>query len=55
MLFRSKVRELSGLDVYGDADDQTTALLALRILQLEGLRPWGSIAPGATPPAVRTS
>jgi sugar diacid utilization regulator len=38
----AKVRELSGLDIYGDADDQTTSLLALRVLQLEGLRPWGS-------------
>ena len=36
----ARVRELTGLDVYGDADDQTTALLALRVLQLEGVRPW---------------
>lgn len=38
----AKVKELSGLDIYGDADDQTTALLALRVLQVQGVRPWGS-------------
>lgn len=41
----AKIRELSGLDIYGDADDQTTALLALRVLQLGGARPWGSAVP----------
>jgi sugar diacid utilization regulator len=45
----AKVRELSGLDIYGDADDQTTALLALRVLQLTGARPWDGAA------SVRTS
>jgi sugar diacid utilization regulator len=57
----AKIRELSGLDIYGDADDQTTALLALRVLQLEGLRPWGSTvtatphAPPSPALAARTS
>jgi sugar diacid utilization regulator len=57
----AKIRELSGLDIYGDADDQTTALLALRVLQLQGLRPWGSTVTDASGPArppalaVRTS
>jgi sugar diacid utilization regulator len=35
-----KVADLCALDVIGDADDQTTALLALRVLQLAGRRPW---------------
>lgn len=51
----AKVRELSGLDIYGDADDQTTALLALRVLQLLGMRPWDSATTTALPTAVRTS
>lgn len=57
----AKIRELTGLDIYGDADDQTTSLLALRVLQLQGLRPWGStqtaVSGPASPPAlaVRTS
>jgi sugar diacid utilization regulator/GAF domain-containing protein len=56
----AKVKELSGLDIYGDADDQTTALLALRVLQLQGARPWGTATAdrtrvAATRPAVRTS
>jgi sugar diacid utilization regulator len=38
----AKLRELSRLDIYGDVEDQMTALLALRVLQLEGLRPWDS-------------
>jgi sugar diacid utilization regulator len=47
----AKVRELSGLDIYGDADDQTTALLALRVLQLQGVRPWGSTVTASHRPA----
>ena len=46
----AKVRELSGLDIYGDADDQTTSLLALRVLQLKGERPWGSTVTNAPRP-----
>ncbi|WP_249010680.1 GAF domain-containing protein [Conexibacter sp. DBS9H8] len=43
----AKVKELTGLDIYADADDQTTALLALRVLQLQGLRPWRlKVSPG---------
>ena len=49
----AKIKELSGLDIYGDADDQTTSLLALRVLQLQGLRPWGSTVTASARPAAR--
>ena len=51
----AKIRELSGLDIYGDADDQTTALLALRVLQLEGVRPWGSTVTASPRPTANLS
>ena len=52
----AKIQELPGPRHYGDADDPTTSLLALRVLQLQGLRPWGSTviasARGAQLPAL---
>jgi sugar diacid utilization regulator len=42
----TRIHELTGLDVAANSDDQLTAQIALRVLQLQGRRPWRFVAPG---------
>jgi sugar diacid utilization regulator len=39
----ARIHELTGLDVGSDADHQLTAQIALRVLQLQGRRPWSLV------------
>jgi sugar diacid utilization regulator len=41
----TRIHELTGLDVAANSDDQLTAQIALRVLQLQGRRPWRFVAP----------
>ncbi|MHB1808631.1 MAG: GAF domain-containing protein [Solirubrobacteraceae bacterium] len=49
----ARIQELTGLDVAASSEDQLTAQVALRVLQLHGSRPWSLTPPAAgapTPP-----
>jgi hypothetical protein len=46
----ARIHELTGLDVAASSDDQLTAQVALRVLQLQGRRPWSVTSPRADAP-----